>query len=616
MPANQTEAQTTTASGAGSPRSRAWHNGAPGRFWHKSAPERVRRASRAANDQQAWTGWKRHLAGRREPLPLASLLPGTDSPLVWAVPESMSIRLAAQLPFITGKSARKSSEGKLAEQVEREVLDWLSHAGGSPPSAEYGLESLAWCHAMPELAQSVTGGTWWSLLEHLVVSAADAESLPLESAPPTHQLLAGELPLALAYLFPEITPCRKLASPARVALSAGLIDLLDGEGLPHATRLDVFRPLMACWTRCRAIGERLSKGCWNREAELQYRWVVRSALHLMRHDGNQVFSDATDSWQKALFEAALQLGGDEDDREIAALVLPNGKGGKRKRGSLLSLPEPAMHSEWSAVSVLRPGWSRKQPRLVAAYPGRAVNVELGCGSDLIWSGSWELDIRCDGQSLQPQSDWEEICWYTDDDVHYLELEISLGETVRVQRHMLMAREDRFLLIADAVLSRRPAKLDYRSTLPLADGIRFQSADETREGLLVGNKPRALILPLAFPEWRCDPRGGVLAVDEGRLEFSQSCEGRAMFAPLFLDLDPRRIRRAFTWRRLTVAENRQPLSDDAAVGYRVQVGKDQWLIYRTLSEPGNRTLLGHNLVSQMLIARFDTDGEVSSLVEIE
>ncbi len=275
-----------------------------------------------------------------------------------------------------------------------------------------------------------------------------------------------------------------------------------------------------------------------------------------------------------------------------------------------------MHSEWSAVSVLRPTWSRKQPRLIVAYPGRAVDIELSCGSDLIWSGAWGLDVGCNGQPTQPHSDWEEVCWYADDDVDYLELEISLGETIRVQRHMLMAREDRFLLVADAILSRRSAKLDYRGTLPLAEGVRFEPADQTREGLLVGRKPRALALPLALPEWRSDPRDGSLVADDGGLELTQSCEGSALFAPLFLDLDSRRIRRAFTWRPLTVAENRQRLADDAAVGYRVQIGKDQWLIYRTLAEPGNRTLLGHNLVSQMLVGRFNTKGEVKALIEIE
>ena len=54
----------------------------------------------------------------------------------------------------------------------------------------------------------------------------------------------------------------------------------------------------------------------------------------------------------------------------------------------------------------------------------------------------------------------------------------------------------------------------------------------------------------------------------------------------------------------------------AVGYRVAVAKRQWLIYRSLAAKANRTLLGHNLSSELLVARFAPDGEVETLVEID
>ena len=579
------------------------------KFWHKSAPEPVRRAYRAGDESRGWTAWKEHLLNRREP---GRLLPGNKAPLTWTLPDGLdSTRVRDRLAAVA-KAAGKPGRNGSAEQV---VVEWLLHASHQS-TVESALETLAWCQGLPRLAQAVSPETWWSLLGHLLAAAGEAGHLTLDRDPLLHQLISGELPLTLAYLFPEITPCRKLADPARDALSAGLGELLDGEGLPHGTRLGVFRPLMACWTRCRAMGRKLPKGSWNADAENQYRWAVRSALRLARHDGSQVLSSGSaGAWCRDLFEAALQLAGDEDDRDIAAVVLPGVKKSKAKRVPLMSLPDPALHSEWSAVSILRPDWPRKGPRLTAVWPGKGVDVELGCGSDLVWSGRWELDVRCDGRPLQPQSDWEEICWYSDNDVDYLELEISLGERVRVQRHLLMAREDCFLLVADAVLGHQPAKLEYRGLLPLGGEIRFQPAGDTQEGLLIGKKPRALVLPLALPEWRCDlPQGKLAATDQG-LELTQWCQGHALFAPLFLDLDGRRLQRPFTWRPLTVSENRQTLPRDKAVGYRVMIGKEQWLIYRTLAETGNRTLLGHNLVSQMLVARF-SDGEVDTVIEIE
>ena len=142
------------------------------------------------------------------------------------------------------------------------------------------------------------------------------------------------------------------------------------------------------------------------------------------------------------------------------------------------------------------------------------------------------------------------------------------------------------------------------------------AEASREGFIEGRGRKALVLPLALPEWRVDTRPGALTAVEDRLELSQSAHGSALFAPLFIDLDRRRIARPYTWRQLTVGENLAIQPADVAVGYRVQAGRQQWLVYRSLAPAGNRSLLGHNLVSGMLLARFDRQGEVQALVEIE
>jgi hypothetical protein len=49
---------------------------------------------------------------------------------------------------------------------------------------------------------------------------------------------------------------------------------------------------------------------------------------------------------------------------------------------------------------------------------------------------------------------------------------------------------------------------------------------------------------------------------------------------------------------------------------VQVGKSQWLVYRSLSVPDVRTVLGANLMHEFLVGRFKPDGHVKTLVEIE
>lgn len=254
------------------------------------------------------------------------------------------------------------------------------------------------------------------------------------------------------------------------------------------------------------------------------------------------------------------------------------------------------------------------PRL-AVERGAPLRIELQSGGETLLAGRWDLALERDGQPLPAPKAWSEVCRVREPGADYLELEAELAPGVRVERHLLVARDDRFALLADAALASQPAQWRYAATLTLAAGQRFEPAAASREGTLGGRSPRARLLPLALPEWRDDPGAGALHAVAGGVQWTHEARGRALFAPLFVDLHRGRLSRPFTWRRLTVAQDLLPCPDDVAVGYRVQAGARQWLVYRALSSKGNRTLLGHNLVSGMLVARF-AKGKVESLVEIE
>jgi hypothetical protein len=272
------------------------------------------------------------------------------------------------------------------------------------------------------------------------------------------------------------------------------------------------------------------------------------------------------------------------------------------------------HCKSAATAVLRADRSSASEQLTVRYQGQSVEMELTRGRLVLCSGAWDWQVRRDGVPMAPVSSWRSTCWFSDRDADYLELEIKLDGGLRVQRHVLLARKDHFLLLADAVLGTQPAKLDYRGVLPLAPGVSFQGNEESREGFLAAGKRSALVLPLALPEWHCAGCGDRLFSTSQGLELHQTAQGRRLFAPLFVDLDPQRLRRRFTWRQLTVAESLVAQPRDVAVGYRVAIGRQQWLIYRSLAAKGNRTLLGHNLTTETLVARF-VAGEVESIVEV-
>lgn len=257
-------------------------------------------------------------------------------------------------------------------------------------------------------------------------------------------------------------------------------------------------------------------------------------------------------------------------------------------------------------------------RLTVDYRTQHCSIALCRAGHLLLSGPLDCRVTLDGSPLLATTGWEQTCWVSDEDVDYLELEIELTAGLRIQRHFVLARDDEFLFVADAVLGERPARLVYDATLPLADEIAHQVAAETREvQLLYRGRRQAMVLPLALGEWRSDRRGGNLAGQSAALALTQSAfESRSLFAPWFIDLAPRRLSRPVTWRQLTVAEDREVQRPDMAVGYRVQVGTRQWLFYRSLGPCGNRTVLGHNLVSEFLAARFSRQGVPETLIEIE
>jgi len=59
-----------------------------------------------------------------------------------------------------------------------------------------------------------------------------------------------------------------------------------------------------------------------------------------------------------------------------------------------------------------------------------------------------------------------------------------------------------------------------------------------------------------------------------------------------------------------------LPRDEAVGYRIQVGAEQWLVYRSLAPRANRIVLGQNFSSEFVMARFTGEGEAENLMEID
>jgi len=580
------------------------HNG----MWHDAAPRRLKALRLQKDPGRRWKTWQQHLSKRKQPAEPPFLTDKTP-PILWAWPDEW-----------------QGGPVKATIDSLRDPADDIELGGGLPDDRPSALRAVALAYALPGLASKLSADSWWKLAEALRTLAIEAQQLGVSWQGHPHdvlrqQLLAGELPLALGYLFPEVRPFRALRKLARKALSEALIEVTDGRGVPHARMLSVFAPLWACWTRCRWLGERLKQGCWSRPADMQYQWLVRRAIRLADDQRRLALcgngSVGAPVVPKQLIATALELSGDAADCAAAGTALSRSTLPPDTDFDEEQLPKPSFNSEWSGLAVLAAGWTRRSPRLTLAYADDPLRIELTVEGRPLFSGAWITRTICDGELLPAVGEWEELLWRSDADIDYLELGVDLADGLRIERQLLLAREDHVLYLADNVVTgNEPRSVRHSLLLPLSSDVVWHPESETRDGILADAKPLAAVIPPALLEWRADPRGGNLLCQENLLTLTQEATARALCCPLFFDFRPHRIKKERTWRQLTVADRMEVVPHDVAVGYRVQSGRDQWLMYRTLGPAGNRTLLGQNVSSEFYAGRFLKTGEVDEWIEIE
>jgi|GEM_PF-435401 len=336
-----------------------------------------------------------------------------------------------------------------------------------------------------------------------------------------------------------------------------------------------------------------------------------------------------------------------------ARVLAQAKPARSSAAASRLLPR-AMHDADAAMAVMRSDWAGDGIRVVLDYRTAVPRLEIAVADRLLLDGPWQWAVTVDGAPLEVEGGWTASCWESDRKATFLEITAPLGGGRQLERQVVLLPRERIVVLADAVTfpsvspgaaaqgGLRPAEngvgglalnsagglarhaagngqaatgaIDYRSVLPLASGLEAEPAEETREVFLYDATMRSLVMPLAVSEWRGVGRGGFEPTPAG-LTLSQTGRHR-LYAPVWIDCDAARIGGPLTWRQLTVADTRIILPAHQAAGFRVQSGDEQWLLYKTLDAPRNRTLLGCNVSCDFLLGRLKRSGEVARTLEIQ
>lgn len=569
-----------------------------------------------------------------------------ESPYLWGISRldlpAASIELLEELHRVRGVTG--------VGPVRRIAQSWLASPDKPrrPVCLTSSLESLAWCEVLPRIAAKLTPQQFLTLFRRLLTAAAGA----------SHELarvkkgarddtwltticgdrpdqgrrgsalhaasLEAELAWSFSLRFPELKLSREYQPGARRFLGDLILLATDSQGVPRAEALPVLPPLIASLVRCRGLGARARRSAWRTPADSRFRRLLKQACRVARPDGSAGFQS---------IDGPLSTSRNGDFRQPGARQRPR-RGARHRSLRLAEIVQQGMrlcdlrpskrvgravtdslHSETGRLTVMRGTGAAKTDWLGAAWNDPAGYLELLCKSQQVLAGPRKIQVQVDGTPVTGCDDYQVTCWFSEPDLDYLELRCQLGGNVVIERQAVFSRTDHFALLADAILAPAGRRVDVQATLSLPSGLRVEAGRFARDCWIRNGRRLARLVPLWLPQLRTESALGGLEQRDRDLILRAAGAGRRLYLPLFLDWHPRRSRRSAEWRSLTVSEGRRVVPSETAAGFRVRLGNDQWLLYRSLARRAVRALLGHQTRHQFMFGSFDRNGDVDPLVEI-
>lgn len=532
---------------------------------------------------------------------------------------------------VTNAIAILATDGRIGKKQGTET-DLLSAVGAFTEwlqttddlSAADCAAAIMWAAAIPALAENLEPDVVRSLLESLI-QLRESVLQRHEASSISHLMIGAELGLTLAWRCKGVPGTDGLKSSSIVALTQWVER--EQESISAALEQPLqTRLTLASLIRCRRLIQKTTKRGWTKQANHIGDRLATWVCAMTMHTGSSIFSNASRKQVKDdLGPSGLLAAACDFNAECLTGALTAALGQMPSGGRLawqVSLPEAMHHDGDAKVAVMFPDWDVRRGRTHIDYSSDDVRVEIFAGRKMVITGTWQAMIETDGAQQSPDGSWSEICEYSDDDVHYLEIEQPWTDGMLLQRQFMLVRDDRCLMLADSIVPqgnnpRLPESINYSCRLPLPESIHLNPEPETREAFLSDHSDRALVIPMSASEWTIGPTDAkIRQSSDGCLVLSTSGRNR-LYAPLWFDFQKRRFKRKRTWRQLTIADQLRLVSREEAAGFRVQVGSEQWVVYRSLGERACRSFLGKHLVAGFFGSRFDPeDGGHEALVTVD
>lgn len=574
---------------------------------------------------------------------------------VWSLPafetssreQALAEALSAVAPAPSKRAAKKASRALPADPLET----WWQHAKVKT-SALSMWEYLALLEMLPSRIARLTIPTAFAIWRTLLTVACDLTQLAqLRDAKSTSDarqaelarygfhadpfldlslLRNCELPWLAGVVFSSVKGSDKLRQAGANLLEHELVERTDEQGAPHADLLPRLPLWLAVSTRILQTAERQQITLWDADAAELYRSMIEKIAPLIQPDGRIALSHVQVPEPRQFAEEMFNASGwSETDAALRALFTFPKRGVKQTGSSkIASAPAsptprrtpleiciaPTNQSDDAAWAVMRTHWGAHADRITVTHDQPAMNIELTVQGQTVLEGEWYSEISSGKNTTPFRGEWTCVCWQTDQDADYIELQFYVRGVVRAERQILLSRTRQFCFLAEAISDIKTDQIGYRTRLPLGTGITGTTGASTREVKLEAGGVPVRVFPIALPDQHVFSTPGRFTAD---LSFQTTAGGSAWYNPILIDWSPARRSAAAVWKSLTVAEEQKIVKPEFAAGHRIKVGNHQWLIYRSLRqsiEP--RSVLGHQTRFETVIGSVESNGDITPLMLVE
>jgi hypothetical protein len=455
----------------------------------------------------------------------------------------------------------------------------------------------------------------------------------------------GEIPFVGGLFFHEIANATNLVKSGRKVLAAELVDKTDTDGTPHADILPRLPLWLAPFVRATLMMDRFQDGAWNAEQRQLLTNIIDRAILLCRPDGRAALTnglklDSLPVLTAAVEQLNLGLVGSTSEYLQAVQRAVSGKPPRRARPAIATMP--SNQSDWAKFALLRSDWSVEADSVAITHHQPLPQLDVTALGRSMIHGDWTLKLSMGDAVVELAEEWSCVCWQSDPDADYIELQMAGPGKLRVERLVMLSRKERYLIVADSItgvttvepqsphgengkthlsskkgVASTKQRIEYESRLSLCEGLVGTCDGTTREGRITGKRFKSRVFPLGIPQDRVHSTPHSFSIENNEIVLKHVAEGDGLFAPLVFVWHPERTRFDPTWRMLTVTEEGKVVGPDIAVGYRLKLGDSQLLISRALKKTGNaRACLGHHTRNETVIATFDSNGDVEPILMVE